>query len=248
MGSFIVPNQKAFTLVEVLISIFILVTVLSTVFASYTGTFQIIDETESQAKAYQMARTALERISQDLESAYTYLPEDGADDSAFGGSDEPVEGDALTFVGEPDRLQFPTRAHVSFGDDPQTGQIAVITYETQEQTGETGGGRYSLNRRDVLLNDIIQGKTRGDQPESSPSYPVCKDLTGFENANGVRFVYFDADEEENDSWESSSEDGAFPTSVGIELYFANPLGGQTPLKFTFRTALQTTAVPKKDAF
>ena len=63
-------DTRGFTLIEILIAVSILAVVLSTIFASYTGTFSIIEETESQADIYGMARIAMERIQEDLESAY----------------------------------------------------------------------------------------------------------------------------------------------------------------------------------
>jgi general secretion pathway protein J len=65
--------QSGFTLIEILIAIFIFSVVLTTIYTSYTGTFRVIDETESQAKTYRMARIAMERILEDLESVY--IPE-----------------------------------------------------------------------------------------------------------------------------------------------------------------------------
>jgi general secretion pathway protein J len=70
-------NQRGFTLVEILISIVIFAVVLTTIYASYAGSFRVIDETESQAEIYGMARVAMERISEDLESVY--IGKDGED-------------------------------------------------------------------------------------------------------------------------------------------------------------------------
>lgn len=63
-------SPEGFTLLEILLALSILATVLSTVFASYTGAFRLVSETEGQAEIYQMARIALERIVEDLESFY----------------------------------------------------------------------------------------------------------------------------------------------------------------------------------
>ena len=52
-------HKRGFTLLEVLIALFIFAIVISTIFASYTGTFRIINETEYQADNYGMARIAL---------------------------------------------------------------------------------------------------------------------------------------------------------------------------------------------
>ena len=42
---------------------------MSTVYASYTGTFRIIRETQEDAEIYGMARSALDRMVRDLQSA-----------------------------------------------------------------------------------------------------------------------------------------------------------------------------------
>ena len=60
-------NTKGFTLFEILIAIFLFTVVLTTIYASYTGTLRVVDTTESQADVYRMARIALERILEDLE-------------------------------------------------------------------------------------------------------------------------------------------------------------------------------------
>jgi len=241
-------SQKAFTLMEVLISIFILVTVLTTVFASYTGTFRIIDETESQAEAYQMARIAMHRIREDLESVFVYTPQASTNESGFGVPEEPVGGESLSFVGEPDTLRFPTTAHVGFGKETQSGQIAVVTYEIREDTRQTATGRYFLLRKDVPLNDIIRGEVTGDEPESPPSYPVCKNLVRHENVDGVKFTYFDAEDVDEDSWDSAADDARLPKKVQVELHFANASDSETAFMFTFSAPLQVQTASKDDRF
>ncbi len=63
-------SRKGFTLLEILIAMFIFGVVLTTIFTSYTGTFRIIDETESQTDIYAMARTVMIRMQEDLESVH----------------------------------------------------------------------------------------------------------------------------------------------------------------------------------
>ncbi|MBW1614275.1 MAG: prepilin-type N-terminal cleavage/methylation domain-containing protein, partial [Deltaproteobacteria bacterium] len=53
-------NPSGFTLAEILIAIFLFAVVLTTIYTSYTGTFRVVDETESQAEIYRMARIAME--------------------------------------------------------------------------------------------------------------------------------------------------------------------------------------------
>ncbi|MBW1691930.1 MAG: prepilin-type N-terminal cleavage/methylation domain-containing protein [Deltaproteobacteria bacterium] len=49
-------GHAGFTLIEILIAIMIFATLLTTIYTSYTGTFRVIEDTESQAEIYRMAR------------------------------------------------------------------------------------------------------------------------------------------------------------------------------------------------
>ncbi|HPL63483.1 MAG: prepilin-type N-terminal cleavage/methylation domain-containing protein [Syntrophales bacterium] len=65
-------RQSGFTLLEVLLAAFILAVVFSTVFAAYHGTFRLAQDTLAGNEMHGMARTALERMTRDLESACSY--------------------------------------------------------------------------------------------------------------------------------------------------------------------------------
>jgi len=73
-------NPKGFTLFELLVAIVIFALVLSTIYASATGTFRVVGETESRAEIYRMARIAMERMLEDLESVYVQeIPSEGGE-------------------------------------------------------------------------------------------------------------------------------------------------------------------------
>ena len=109
------PSEKGFTLIEILIAVLILGIVLSTVYASYTGTFRIVRETETDAELYSMARTVLERMTRDLEAA------------------APWKG-AFTFLAKPyslgtrefTRLIFRSAAHVSAKPAPGPAPVKAL--------------------------------------------------------------------------------------------------------------------------
>lgn len=221
--------QSGFTLMEVLISIFILVTVLSTVFASYTGTFRIIGETESQAEIYQMARVAFERMSEDLQSVYAYTPGTSKGSKSLGPG-------SLSFVGESTEMEFTAKAHLSFGKEKESGQLALITYTGEQNLADDKP--FPLRRKDVLLTDIIYGEVYGEEPAEPPAYPVCNNLVS------VDFKYYNDEGEEYDSWDSSSKEGEFPWKVSVSLEFVNPSNPETPFKFSTSIAIQVEVKQK----
>ena len=210
-------SRKGFTLLEILLALSILATVLSTVFASYTGTFRVVSETESQAEIYQMARISLERILEDLESFY---PEEIEDDQT------PVSG------GNETSLRFLSRARVVFGQADQSWGTTDISYALGEGDGEEGKGKI-LYRRQTLQGDPEEpsvGQTDG--------LPLCERLAS------VQFTYVDAEGEETEEWDPSSEEKLKMVSVTLE--FLNPSDSETPLSFATSVNLRAVRVDDGD--
>lgn len=104
-------RKNGFTLIEILLAVFILGIVLSTVYASYTGTFRIIRETEYDAEIYGMARSALDRMARDLQSAAPWR-------GAFAFKTQPYSVHDRDFV----RLTFRAAAHVAFNEREVPGR------------------------------------------------------------------------------------------------------------------------------
>ena len=217
-------GTKGFTLLEILIAMFILAVVLSTIFSSYTGTFRVIDETESQAEVYAMARIVMERVKEDLESAFISKRE----------KDEESEEDALQptrFVGETkeikgrdaDTLRFLSRAHLVFDEDTENSGLAEIIYFVNEKDEENG---FAIYRSDTPeLEDAVGKETGG--------LMLCDDLFS------VDISYYDADGEKYDSWDSSKREfeERLPTIVSISLKFLNKKSDEGNLKFMTKIAL-----------
>jgi len=216
-------KRPGFTLLEILVAMFILVVVLSTVYASFTGSLRIVDVTESQAEIYQMARIALERLTEDLEAVY--IPQQIAsptgpaelDDtekpSGFEGVDNEVGGKSA------DTMRFFSRAHLVFGDQDLPCETAEIGYDVEE---DDDGETLILYRRDRLLLEE-------EFPETDRGLPLCEALVS------VAFKYYDFEGDEYDGWDSA-EDG-FPRLVSLSLEFVNPSDPETPLHFVTSVAL-----------
>ncbi len=177
--------NKGFTLIEILLAIFILGIVLCTVYASYTGTFRIIRDTQEDAEIYGMARTALDRMARDLQSA------------------APWRG-AFTFLTKTDslgsreflRLTFRAAAHVAFSDQEVPGGISVIEYHVEEGTEKAG---YVLVRSDNLYRDP------GKEEPLPGGYVLCDRIEAL-----IYRLYDDAGKE-YETWDSGGRGDAEET-------------------------------------
>lgn len=208
-------NKNGFTLLEILLAIFILATVLYTVFASYTGTLRMVSETESQADVYQMARVAFERILEDWESFY--LPEQ-SETSEVGEEEQLCEFTNTSW-------RFPSRAHVVFSEEEQSWGATEITYEVRE--GDEGEGMILYRR------ERPQWGQEEASEEGEGELPLCEKLW---TEDPVKFISIDAQGKETDDCDLSSED-KMPKRVDVALQFINPSNPERPLKFATSVAL-----------
>lgn len=202
-------SDKGFTLVEILIAVFILGIVLSTIYASYTGTFRVIRETQNDAESYGMARSALDRLTRDLQSmapwrgAYTFLTKaDTLDGREF------------------QRLTFRAAAHVAFNEREVPGGIAVIEYRL-EQGSENAG--HVLVRSDSLTRDP------GKEEPLAGGYAVA------DRVEGVTYRFTDEAGKEYETWDSGGQIAAqrnrAPAGVLIRLSLVNPADKEKPYRF-----------------
>lgn len=210
---------------EILVAMFIFAIVLSTIYTSYTGTFRIVNETESQADIYAMARVALERMQEDLESVYIPLkneksPESDewqADDKegAFVGEDNEIEGRSN------DSLRFISRAHLVFSEQEQRYGTAEIAYDVKK---DYEGKGLVLYRTDT--------PTFQEKPEEGTSGLVLCD-----NLVSLNLTYYDDEGEVYDNWDSTSDEfnNKIPKMVSIILEFENIADPEMP--FTFMTSV-----------
>ena len=214
-------KQKGFTLIEILIAVLILGIVLSTVYASYTGTFRIIQETETDAELYGMARTVLDRMTRDLEAV------------------APWKG-AFTFLAKPyslghrefTRLTFRSASHVAFGEKEAPAGIAVIEYGVEEGTEKEG---YTLWRSDSLRRD--------PEKEEAPAggFLLC------ERIETLTYRFYDDKGNDYETWDAGGDIEAqrkrAPVIVEIHLGLVNEKDREHPYPFTTRVRLPFNKVP-----
>ena len=228
MGPISPINRRGFTLLEILIAMFIFAVVLTTIFTSYTGTFRIIDETESQTDVYAMARIVLARIQEDLESisykeAKTSEAEENFPQSAmFLGENSEIKGR------DADSLRFLSRAHLIFDEKDENPGIARISYYVSEN--EEGD--------DLVLY-------RSDTPElEEPSEEGTGGLILCDGLFSINVTYYDADDEPHEHWDSSGNEfrNQLPKMVSILLEFVNDESPEKPHKFMTSVALPMAGV------
>ncbi|RZB30257.1 MAG: general secretion pathway protein J [Desulfobacteraceae bacterium Eth-SRB1] len=209
-------KKNGFTLIEILIAIFILTTVLTTVYAAYTGTFRLMKDTRRGDNIYSMARTAMNRMAKDIGSVCSRK-----------GSFRFVSGEIEkeSFM----ELSFLSSDHLNFNDERSSG-IAAISYFVVEDDEKKS---CILKRKDDLYRD----KTEETEEEISREggYILCEGL------QSLTYKFYDDKGEEYDSWDSGSDlktqkDSA-PSVVSILMNFINPDDKDRPYRFMTKVFL-----------
>jgi general secretion pathway protein J len=195
--------DSGFTLLEILIAIFIFSIIVTTIFGSYNSVFTGAEVMNQDVTSYETARTCLNRMTFDLESIHVslspqYFPPD------FNGPPDPYRivgsTDNVQTVSFP-KLRFTSTAHVSFGGKTES-HIAEIVYYVQA----TDNGHYLLRRAD--------NPYPYEEFEENANDPVL-----CENLKSLTFNYYDREGTEYEIWDSDAEDFGYatPAAIGITL-------------------------------
>lgn len=219
-------SDRGFTLLEVMIAIFIFAIIATTIFTSYSSLLSGSETSDQGTASYEMAKNCLNRMIVDLESIHLTLPP-GYSPPVLG---EPPElyrivGDIFDVQGVSfPRLRFTSLAHLSFGGKTEKG-IAEIVYYVQA----SGDGNYVLKRADNLYPYETFEEKAGD--------PVlCTDV------KSLTFKYYDQDGTAYDLWDSDDEDFGYstPKAIDINLELAESSGS-----LWFKTMATPTVYRKK---
>lgn len=211
-------RERGFTLVELLIAIFIFSIVISSVYGSYRATFHIVHGSEYQLEIANRARVVMERLSEDLGSIVTG-PEGGLLGVSHTYSD--ARGDSLSFV---------STAHLALRKTETLAGHARVEYLPEL---DLDTGLLNLYRSDVVLLPGVETDSGGGQ-----RHLICRGLLEF------RFTYLDQDGNETEEWrveEVASPGGGaaegespFPSLVSVELKFAESV--ESDSNTVFKTA------------
>ena len=214
MSVFQQPRSCGFTLIEILIAIFILGLVLATVYASYSGILKTSQQMEEEGNIYKMARTSMDRMIKDLSSLQP----------SSGSFDFRAEKKTLSSR-EFYSLSFWSASHLAFGENEGTGRPAAISYYVQE---DEGGNSFSLWRSDV------SGAKPNKEKNTSGGFVICQ------NVDSWNLRFYDSTGNELESWDSSSlteQKDKAPVAVKIELALVNLNDKEKPYKFMTKVFL-----------
>ena len=196
-------HKTGFTLLEIMISIFIFSIIITTVFASYRSVFFSADKIDAGLDLYGMTGSCLNRISLDLSGiAIAQVPEYAKPELDSTPDPYRVVGDRSDLSGADfPRLRLASRSHVPLDGSAHESVAEIIYYVSED--AESG---YRLRRSDRLY----PYKT----PEEQANDPVlCEKL------KSLVFTYYDNEGETHDTWDSESKDVAYatPKSINIRL-------------------------------
>lgn len=220
--------EMGFTLVELLIAVFIFAIVISSVYGSYRATFATVDGAEGRLQMSAGASIVLERMADDLAAIVA-----GPGGYFRGEKQEHLSrrGDSLTFI---------STAHLALDRDELISGRNLIEYSVEPAEE---GGLLQLYRSDTRLLPGV------DAADSEPRrYVIC---TGLQE---VRFSYVDAEGGEAEEWqddeqqlpgaEGGEQEPTLPGLVYMELRFADSM--ESDQGTVFRTAAALPQPPKKE--
>ncbi|MDI9569437.1 MAG: type II secretion system protein GspJ [Pseudomonadota bacterium] len=225
------PRAAGFTLVELLIAVFILTVVTSTIYTAYRGTFRLISETEYEGEVYESARAVMTRLQQDLGALSSYKGE-----FLFVAKRQDMTG------GDFMEVSFLSAAHIEFDADEPQGGIAAIRYLVEEDkyTADTrAAGEGPPSYRLVRVDALFDNRPR-DAAATPQGFALCEHIQSF------AWKFYDPDGKEHETWDSGGDaEGQkkrAPAVVEVRLDLANPRDRERPYRFSTRFHLPVNRV------
>ena len=210
-----VQADGGFTLIEILIAIFIFAVLITTVFGSYRSVFSNTETMDRDMDLHETGQNCLQRIILDLESIHLSMP------PRYSPSDFNESPDPYRFVSDVSfsgnstfsRLRFASLSHLPFFPDLREGITEIVYYVQPLEDGH-----YILKRSDNLYPFIyIKDKEKGIDPV------LCEGIRTF------KLRFYSHDGTEHDEWDSESEAFKYetPKAVEIKIELTNDLTTQS---------------------
>jgi general secretion pathway protein J len=198
-------KNSGFTLLEVLLAVFIFAIVIVAVYGAYITAITAVDTTEIQADINNRARTALERITADLGGLY--LGEGGS----LNGHKQEIGGNRA------DTLDFTSTVHLAFTRNELPAGFGMIRYLVRQEGDKK---ILQLYRSDLPFRPGLEQAASQEK-----GYLLCDGL------HAVRFTYYDQTGSAADDWQMAEDaDPAMerpasgPAMIEIALHFADDNG------------------------
>ena len=192
-----------FTLVEILIAIFIFSIVVTTAFASYRSILSSVDIVYKDTAYLEMAKDGLNRMMLDLQSVYI------TSQSNYKPPELDTTSDPYRIVGDTvfegseafSRLRFTSLAHLPMEGETNTGIAQIVYYVHLSNNGD-----YVLRRSDHLY-------------PYPPHEPTGTDPILCRYVRSLSFRYVGPDDEEIERWDSDDSEFSYatPRAVVIEI-------------------------------
>ena len=194
---------QGFTIIEIMLSIFIFTIVVTTIFGSYRAIFSSADLINGKIASYEMANNCLNRMIMDLKAAYIFqIP--GYTPPTFNSPPDPyqMKGDSQhTGTKTFPRFRFTSSAHL-FPDKNMRKGIAEIIYYVQYIDNDE---QYVLKRADNL-------------PPYKKEFEFSnKDPILCEHIKSLEFTYYDYKGIEHESWDSESKEYKYATPSAMKI-------------------------------
>jgi general secretion pathway protein J len=193
--------KRGFTLLEIMISMFIFGIIITTVFASYRSVFFKTDKIDTGLDFFAMAGSCLNRIALDLNGvAITLEPEYSKPELDSSPDPYRVVGDVLDISGANfSRLRLASRSHAGLNSTMHEGIAEIMYYVEEDQAGDL-----VLRRSDHLYPYPL--------PKEEIQDPIL-----CEKVKSLVFTYYDLAGEAHEMWDSESEEQGFATPKSIHI-------------------------------
>ncbi len=212
------PKERAFTLLELLVAMSLMVVAASCLYSALYTSFKARRSANSAVEPTATAISAIELLKQDINGV---LPPTGVLAGAFIG----VDSYGMNGV-DSDSLEFYT-THVYADDDSPAGGVGKIELALEEDTDEDREN-YRLVRR--VTSNLLP--PRSMEPDEQV---LCRNVTS------LNLTYFDG-EGWVDEWDSTADANSLPPAVQIDIKIANKATAGTSTTRE-RRLVQSFAIP-----
>lgn len=205
-----VQNEKGFTLLEILIAIFIFAIVMTTIYSAFNAVISRNEAINQGRGHYEMTRNCLDRMTMDFTAIYVEQPpqyeppdfDDPPDPYRFVCDEEMVGTENFS------RVRFAAHAHLPMDKEESRGIAEIVYYVDEiEKYGAQYESHYVLRRSDTAFpydeEDLFV------EEEKDPV--ICREVKQFS------VTCYDSEGETQEQWDSDESMGKYATPRAVEI-------------------------------